>query len=75
MREGRMDDGAREGKGGRLECLLSFWLRLPQWTQQAVALLKSQYRENEWRERQRRMESGREVLGTRRGRMHHRVPA
>lgn len=51
MREGRMDDGAREGKGGRLECLLSFWLRLPQWTQQAVALLKSQYRENEWRER------------------------
>lgn len=32
-------------------------------------------RERVERERQRRMESGREVLGTRRGRMHHRVPA
>lgn len=32
-------------------------------------------RERVERERQRRMESGREVLGTHRGRMHHRVPA
>ena len=39
---------------GVLECLLSFWLRLPQWTLQAVALLKSQYGEVERGERQRR---------------------
>lgn len=49
-----MDDGAREDGRERLECLLSFWLCLPQWTPQAVALLKRQYREAERGERQRR---------------------
>lgn len=48
---------------GRLECLLSFWLCLPQWTLQAVALLKRQYREVERGERQRRRKRGREVWG------------
>lgn len=57
-----MDDGAKKGEENkekrdrvlRLECLLSIWLCLPQWTLQALALLGSQYREAEEDEKEER---------------------
>lgn len=59
------------GKGGRLECLLSFWLCLPQWSPQAVALLKHQYREDESGREDRR--GGKYCYKL--GRLHHRMLA